>query len=158
MANVAAASNASSTVAARVTPAWRHTPSNTLSSAASAPVWLAAARGAALGGAALDDDERLARGHRGEAVEQAAAVGDALDVGQRHGGGRRRRRTSRGSRPTVDRGGVARRHGAADADAGLAGVVEEAADTKLPLWLATPIAPGRRVRRDDLRAQRAPAC
>ena len=44
VANVAAASNASSTVAARVTPAWRQTPSNTLSSAASAPVWLAAAR------------------------------------------------------------------------------------------------------------------
>ena len=44
MANVAAASNASSIVAARVMPAARHAPSNTLSSAASAPVWLAAAR------------------------------------------------------------------------------------------------------------------
>jgi hypothetical protein len=44
VANVAAASNASSTVAARVTPAWRHAPSNTRSSVASEPVWLAAAR------------------------------------------------------------------------------------------------------------------
>ena len=38
VANVATASNASSTVTARVTPACRHAPSNTLSSAANAPV------------------------------------------------------------------------------------------------------------------------
>ena len=44
VANVAAASKASSTVAARVAPAWRQTPSKTRSSLASAPVWLAAAR------------------------------------------------------------------------------------------------------------------
>ena len=44
VAKVAAASNASSTFAARVAPAWRHMPSNTRSSLASAPVWLAAAR------------------------------------------------------------------------------------------------------------------
>ena len=43
VANVAAASNASSTLSARVMPAARHAPSKTLSSAASAPVWLAAA-------------------------------------------------------------------------------------------------------------------
>ena len=44
VAKVAAASNASSTVAARVTPAWRHMPSKVRSSVASEPVWLAAAR------------------------------------------------------------------------------------------------------------------
>ena len=44
VANVAAASNASSTVAVRVMPAWRHMPSKTRSSAARLPVWLAAAR------------------------------------------------------------------------------------------------------------------
>ena len=44
VANVAAASNASSTVVARVIPAARQAPSKTLSSAANAPVWLAAAR------------------------------------------------------------------------------------------------------------------
>ena len=44
VANVAAASNASSIVVARVTPAWRHMPAKTRSSEASEPVWLAAAR------------------------------------------------------------------------------------------------------------------
>ena len=44
VANVAAASKASSTDVARVTPAWRHIPSKTRSSLASAPVWDAAAR------------------------------------------------------------------------------------------------------------------
>ncbi len=44
VANVAAASNASSTVAARVMPCWRHMPSKTASSLARDPVWLAAAR------------------------------------------------------------------------------------------------------------------
>ncbi|MEI2653689.1 MAG: hypothetical protein V9G12_16360 [Microthrixaceae bacterium] len=44
VASVAAASNASSTVAARQTPACRHAPSNTRSSVASEPVWLDAAR------------------------------------------------------------------------------------------------------------------
>ena len=44
VANVAAASNAASTVVARVIPAARQAPSKILSSAASAPVWLAAAR------------------------------------------------------------------------------------------------------------------
>lgn len=44
VANVAAASKASSTVAARVTPAWRMAPSKTASSVANDPVWLAAAR------------------------------------------------------------------------------------------------------------------
>jgi hypothetical protein len=44
VAKVAAASNASSTVAARVAPACRQTPSKSRSSLASAPVWLAAAR------------------------------------------------------------------------------------------------------------------
>ena len=44
VANVAAASNASSIVVARVIPTARQAPSNTLSLAASAPVWLAAAR------------------------------------------------------------------------------------------------------------------
>jgi hypothetical protein len=43
-AKLAAISNASSTVAARVRPAWWHMPSNTLSSLASAPVCEAAAR------------------------------------------------------------------------------------------------------------------
>ena len=44
VAKVAAASNASSTVAARVTPAWRMAPSKMRSLVASAPVWDAAAR------------------------------------------------------------------------------------------------------------------
>ena len=44
VAKVAAASKASSMVAARVMPAWRHMPSKTRSSLASEPVWLAAAR------------------------------------------------------------------------------------------------------------------
>jgi hypothetical protein len=44
VANDAAASNASSTVAARVTPACRQAPSKTRSSVASAPVCDAAAR------------------------------------------------------------------------------------------------------------------
>ena len=41
---MAAASNATSTPAARVAPAGRAMPSNTVSSLARAPVWLAAAR------------------------------------------------------------------------------------------------------------------
>ena len=44
VANVAAASKASSTVAARVIPPALHAPSKIASLAASAPVWLAAAR------------------------------------------------------------------------------------------------------------------
>ena len=44
VANVAAASNASSIDPARIAPAWRHTPSKTRSSLASAPVCDAAAR------------------------------------------------------------------------------------------------------------------
>jgi hypothetical protein len=44
VAKVAAASKASSMVAARVMLACRHMPVNTVSSAASEPVWLAAAR------------------------------------------------------------------------------------------------------------------
>ena len=76
MANVAAASYASSTVAARVTPSWRHTPSNTRSSDARAPVWLAAAR---------DPDEvappfRRTRGMRSvtEAMRSAKARPSAI--------------------------------------------------------------------------------
>jgi len=44
VAKVAAISNASSTVAARTAPAWRHMPVKTRSSVARLPVWLAAAR------------------------------------------------------------------------------------------------------------------
>ena len=44
VAKVAAASNASSIVVARATPACAHMPANTRSSEASEPVWLAAAR------------------------------------------------------------------------------------------------------------------
>jgi hypothetical protein len=44
VAKEAATSKPCSTVAARDTPAWRAAPSNTRSSLASAPVWLAAAR------------------------------------------------------------------------------------------------------------------
>ena len=44
VAKVAAASNASSTLSARVTPAWWHMPSKTRSSLASAPVCDVAAR------------------------------------------------------------------------------------------------------------------
>ena len=44
VANTAAASNASSTVSARATPAWRHIPANTRASLASDPVCDAAAR------------------------------------------------------------------------------------------------------------------
>ena len=43
VANVAAASKASSIVAALVTPAWRHAPSKVRSSLDNEPVWLAAA-------------------------------------------------------------------------------------------------------------------
>ena len=81
-----------------------------------------AGRGArpALGGAALDQHERLARGGAGEAVEQRPAVGDALDVGEPDGG----RRVVGVVVEVVghgDRGGVAGRHGPADADAGRPG-------------------------------------
>ena len=120
VAKVAAASNASSTVAARMTPAWRHTPSKTRSSAASAPVWLAAARWPARGGAALHEHDAACVGdRRASRVEEAAAVGDALDVGQGHRGG-----GVVGVEVEVvgdaDRGGVAGRDRPADADAGLA--------------------------------------
>jgi hypothetical protein len=71
VANVAAASNASSTDMARVIAGRRQAPSNTASSAASAPVWLAAAFAAPGGGTALDQHERLAGATDGEPVESA---------------------------------------------------------------------------------------
>ena len=107
--------------------------------------------GPALGDAALDDDERLARRH----------LGEALAAGR---GRRRSPRRRRAPRPwrrrgvpaevvgRADRGGVAGRHGPADADAGLAGVVQEAADEVAAL-AGDADAPGRRVRGDDLGAQ-----
>ena len=52
----------------------------------------------ACGRAALHEHERLAGGDGAGALEEGAPVGDALDVGERHLGGRRRRRRSRGSR------------------------------------------------------------
>ena len=92
-----------------------------------------------LAGATLDDDEWLARCDRSETFEQRASVDDAFEVRDRDGG--------RGivGVPVEIVGGrdgcrVARRDCAADADAGLARVVEEAL-TKLPLWLATAMRP-----------------
>src|SRR5690606_7193664 len=73
--------------------------------------------GSPLGGAALQHDERLAGGGAGELVEQAAAVSDALDVGESD---------ARGVVVGVEvevvgdrhRGRVPRRDGAGDAHAG----------------------------------------
>src|SRR5436309_2017844 len=104
LANVAAASYASSIVAARTTPAWRQAPSKTRSSVARLPVWLAAARaptpdpppcaglavtggrderGAkALGRALVEQvDVRLRR--RADEHEVRLAIGKIVDVGHR---------------------------------------------------------------------------
>ena len=100
VANVAAASKASSTVAARITPAWRHTPSNTRSSLAERA--RVGRRGplAAGGGAALHQHERHApRSPTAHRVEERATVGDPLDVGEADGGGVVVGDRSRGSRP-----------------------------------------------------------
>ncbi len=116
VAKVAAASYASSIVAARTTPAWRQPPSKTRSSVARLPVWLAAARAPTSEAPALDEHDRHALGHGPHALEEAAAVGEALDVGE----------PDRGRRIVgvvlevvgdADRGGVARRDGPADPDA-----------------------------------------
>ncbi|GIU89241.1 MAG: hypothetical protein KatS3mg010_0340 [Acidimicrobiia bacterium] len=86
VANVAAASNASSTVAARVIPAWRHMPSNTRSSLASDPVWLAAARCPPGVVPPFTSTTGLRRVTAREPLEQRAPVRDAFDVGEAHRG------------------------------------------------------------------------
>ena len=95
---------------------------------------------AAGGGAALHEHQRLGRGRRGERVEQRRAVVDALEVGQtdvgrvvvgvevevvghRHGGGVAGRDRPRRSPTPVARARFRK------------------LDTKLPLWLATPMRP-----------------
>ena len=156
VANVAAASNASSTVAARVTPAWRHAPSKTLSSAASAPVWLAAARAPFAVAPPFTTTSGLRAATDANRSSSAATVDDALHVGERH----RRGRVVGVPVEVVgrgDRGGVAGRHGAADADAGLARVVEEAADEVAAL-AGDGDAAGRRVRARRSGRTGWPAC
>ena len=98
VANVAAASKASSTVAARVMPAWRQAPSKTRSSVASEPVWLAAARAPPAVAPPLTSTTGLARRDRRDGVEERPAVVDALDVREADRSWRGRRRRSRGSR------------------------------------------------------------
>ena len=139
VANVAAASNASSTVAALVIPAARHSPVEHLVVGGQRAGVARRGAGPALGRPALDEHERLARGGAGEAVEQRPAVGDALDVGQPDGG---RRVVGVVVEVVGDRhgGGVAGRHRTADPDAGRPGEFMKL-DTKLPLWLATPMRP-----------------
>ena len=97
-------------VAARVIPACRHSPSNTLSSAASAPVWLAAALAPPSVAPPLTSDQRLARGGAARRSSRRPPVRDALDVGE----------ADRGARVVGvvvevvgdrDGGGVACRHG-----------------------------------------------
>ena len=126
--------------AARVTPACRQETSKILSFAASAPVWLAAARAPASVAPTLDDDQRLARGDRRESLDQGAAVDESPRVGERHCGGRVvgvpveviRRRHRRGRCQRTAR----LRH-----NARLPCIVRKL-DTKLPLWLATAMRPG----------------
>ena len=140
VAKVAAASNASSTVRARVIPAWRAMPVED-------PVVAGQRTGvagrrllAAGGGPALDHDDRLAFGDRPHGLGEAPAVLDALDVGQADGGG-----LVVGVEVEVvghgDRDGVPGRDAPAEPHTGLHCVVLEGADTKLPDWLATPILP-----------------
>ena len=152
VANVAAASNASSTVAARVIPAARHSPSNTLSSVASAPVWLAAARAPPVGRTALEENQWLAPRCVGRLVEQGAPVGDPFEVGEADA---RRRIVGEVGEVVGDRhgGGVARRDRPRDADAGGPGEVEEARHEVAAL-AGDGDAAGRRVGSDDLGAQR----
>ena len=150
VANEAAASNADSMLSARVSPAARHAPSNTLSSAARAPVWLAAASAPPAVEPPLTTTSGLRVGCAREAIHQPLAVGDALDVRESDCGGR-----VVGVEVEVvgdaDRGSVAGRDGAADADARRAGVVQEARDEVARL-AGDADRPLRRIRRDDLQA------
>ena len=100
MAKVAAASKASSMVVARVTPAWRHMPSNTRSSVASEPVWLRGGALAARGGPALHEHERLgaAATSRQRARRSARPSATPSTYARPTAVTRVARRTSRGSR------------------------------------------------------------
>ena len=91
--------------------------------------------------------------HGPQLVEEPAAVGDALDVGQgrRRCRGRRRRSSRKSVTPTM--ADVAGRDGPADADAAGAGVVHERRHEVAGL-AGHADAPGRRVGRHDLGAQR----
>ena len=98
VANVAAASNASSTVVARVMPAWRHMPSKMRSSAASVPVWLAAARWPPAVVPPLTSTTGLRRATVARAARRARGRRRRLRRTRGSPRSRRRRRTSRGSR------------------------------------------------------------
>ena len=151
VANVAAASNAASTVVARVIPAARQAPSKILSSAAKRSGVAGRRPRPTLGGTALQHDQRLAAGGAGEARHQAVSVGDPLDVGQAD-----RRLGVVGVEVEVvgdrDGGRVAGRNGAADADTGGARQVHEARH-EVPALARHRDPAGRRVRRHDLGAQ-----
>ena len=108
---------------------------------------------AALGGAALDQHERLARRRAGELVQQRPAVDDALRCTRGRRPSRDRRRRSRGSRPTVTADALPAETARRDADTGRPGVVEEARHEVAALAGDADPA-GRRVRGDDLGAQR----
>ena len=140
VANVAAASNASSTVAARLTPACRHMPAKTRSSLASAPVCDAAARWPPDVAPPVHQDERLLARGAPQRVEERAAVAHALEVREADVGGGVGREVLEVV-GDADHGGVAGRHGAADADRRLLSARFSNVDTMLPDWLAMPIRP-----------------
>ena len=140
VANVAAASNASSIVVARVMPAWRHMPSKTRSSEARLPVWLAAARWPPAVVPPFTSTTGLRRGDRRRAVEERRGRRRHLPRTRGSPRSRRRRRTSRGSR---------RRRRAAALPALTARLTPTPVctaqfsndETKLPDWLAIAIRP-----------------
>ena len=117
VAKVAAASNASSTVVARLTPACRHMPAKIRSSVASAPVCDAAARRPPGVAPPRTNTSGCSPRRAPQGVEERAAVAHAFEVREAHVGG------GVGGEELeivgdLDHRGVARGHRAADADSG----------------------------------------
>ena len=153
VAKVAAHSKACSTLGARSAPTCAATPSKMRSSLASEPVWLAAARLPSARDAALEQHQRLSRRERARRLGEAAAVGHALEVRERDGGLGVRGEVVEVVREAELRG-VARRDRLRDADARQHRIVQEARH-QVPALARDRDAAGRRIRRHDLRAQRA---
>ena len=102
---------------------------------------------------ALQHDDRLLRRGRARLLEEAAAVGEPLDVDQAHVGCRIVDREVLEVVGDRGRRRVAGRNRAADADPGRSGIVQERLDEAARL-ASDGDPPGRRVRCDDLCAQR----